>query len=40
MTKRALQEGDIILINIHVTNIVAPKYIKQTLTGRVKLTGL
>lgn len=40
MTKRALQEGDIILINIYVTNIVAPKYIKQTLTGRVKLTGL
>ena len=33
MTKRALQEGDIILINIYVTNIVAPKYIKQTLTG-------
>ena len=40
MTKKALQEGGIILINIYVTNIGAPKYIKQTLTGKVKLTGL
>lgn len=40
MTKKALQEGDIILINIYVTNIGVPKYIKQTLTGKVKLTGL
>lgn len=41
MTKKALQEGHIILINnIYVTNIGVPKYIKQTLTGKVKLTGL
>ena len=34
MIKGSVQEGDIILINICVTNTGAPKYIKQTLTDR------
>ena len=34
MIKQSIQEEDVILINIYVPNIGAPKYIKQVLTDR------
>jgi len=33
MIKGSIQEGDITLINIYASNIEAPNYIKQILTG-------
>ena len=33
MTKGSIQEEDITIINVYATNIGAPQYIRQTLTG-------
>ena len=33
MTKGSIQEEDITIINVYTTNIGAPQYIRQTLTG-------
>ena len=33
MIKGSTQEEDIIIVNVYVTNIGAPQYTRQTLTG-------
>ena len=33
MIKGSIQEKDITIVNIYVSNIGAPQYIRQTLTG-------
>ena len=33
MIKESIQEEDLTIVNVHVPNIGAPQYIRQTLTG-------